>query len=242
MGKNNYIEKGVKIMENVVIGDNNRIYKGTVIYPNTKIGDNNIILHDNMIGGYPIDSRDKFTNQQFTADMFKGLEIGNNNIFHIRNLVFNGYYRQTKIGDNNKLLAECHVSHDVHIQNNVTLYPRVFIGGISTLLDNSTMGVQSIIQQRSVIGQYAMLGMGNVASHSIFPFYIYFDKKYVRFNKVKIPEELNFIYNYDHELRAIIADLKTKLCDKSVVDNYDIPDVIKQSITCFLDTLEIKKL
>jgi hypothetical protein len=104
------------------------------------------------------------------------------------------------------------------------------------------MGVQSIIQQRSVIGQYAMLGMGNAASHNIFPFYIYFDKKYIRFNKVKIPEELHDIYNYDSELRAIITDLKNNSCDKSVVDSYNIPINIKQYILSFLDTLELKKL
>jgi acyl-[acyl carrier protein]--UDP-N-acetylglucosamine O-acyltransferase len=237
IGKNNYIEKGVKIYENVVIGDNNKIYKGTVIYPNTVIGNNNVILNDNILGEHPVDSRYKFTEK-----MFNGLEIGDNNMFHIRNLVFSGHCRKTKIGDNNKVLAECHIGHDVHIRNNVALYARVLVGGISTLLDNSTMGVQSVIQQRSVIGEYAMLGMGNASSHNIFPFYIYFDRKYVRFNKVKIPEELHGVYNYDSELRAIITDLKNNSCDKSVVDSYNIPDNIKQCISSFLDTIEIKKI
>ena len=48
MGKNNCIESGVKILENVIIGDNNKIYDGTVIYPNTVIGNNNIILKKNF--------------------------------------------------------------------------------------------------------------------------------------------------------------------------------------------------
>ena len=31
MGKNNYIESGVKIHKNVIIGNNNKIYDGTLL-------------------------------------------------------------------------------------------------------------------------------------------------------------------------------------------------------------------
>jgi UDP-N-acetylglucosamine acyltransferase len=181
IGKNNYIEKGVKILDNVIIGNNNKIYSGTIIYPNTKIGNNNVILDNNIIGEHPIEAKEIFDGKKFG-----GVEIGNNNFFHVNNLIFNGYYRKTLIGNNNKILADCHISHDTNIYDNVILYPRVTTGGITILMNYSTMGIGSFIQQNSVLGKYSMIGMGNVASHNVFPFFIYFNQKYLRFNKVKI--------------------------------------------------------
>ena len=46
------------------------------------------------------------------------------------------------------------------------------------------------ILHNSVLGNYSMIGMGNISSHNVFPFYIYVNQKYLRFNKMKIPEEL----------------------------------------------------
>ena len=77
------------------------------------------------------------------------------------------------------------MGHDTHIHNNVTIYPRVITGGLSTIMDNSSIGMSSVIQQNCVLGKYSMIGMVNAASHNIFPFYIYFNRKYLRPNNVK---------------------------------------------------------
>ena len=236
IGKNNFIESGVKIHENVIIGNNNKIYDGTVIYPNTKIGDNNVILNNNILGEHPVDSHDNFKEK-----IFNGLEIGNNNMLHVENIIFNGYHRKTKIGNNNKILTELHMGHDTHIQNNVTIYPRVITGGLSTIMNNSSIGMGSLIQQKSVLGEFSMLGMGNIASHNVFPFYIYFNQKYLRPNKVKIPENL-FIEKYDEKIRLLIKDLKNNKCDNELVKKYDLPENIKSYIYNFLNTIEIKKI
>jgi acyl-[acyl carrier protein]--UDP-N-acetylglucosamine O-acyltransferase len=231
MGKNNYIESGVKILQNVIIGNNNKIYSGTVIYPNTTIGNNNVILDNNILGEHPVNSTEIFTEKKFN-----GLEIGNNNFFHVNNLIFNGYYKKTIIGNDNKLLAETHIGHDTCIHNNATLYPRVITGGLSTIMDNSSIGMHASIQQNSVLGHFSMIGMGNIASHSIFPFYIYFNQKYLRFNKVKIPEYLQ-IDLYDDKLRMLIEDLKKNNCNKELVKTYNLPENINFYIYEFLDTL-----
>lgn len=236
IGKNNYIQSGVKLFENVYIGNNNKIYDGTVIYPNTKIGNNNVILNNNILGEHAIEAK-----YDFTEKVFKGLEIGNNNYFHINNIIFNGFHRKTLIGDNNKILAECHIGHDTHINNGIILYPRVITGGHSTLLDKSTIGMQSSIQQNSVLGHFSMIGMGNIASHNVFPFYIYFNQKYLRFNKMKIPEKLNII-EYDNDLRNLIKDLKENECNSQIIEDYDLSNDIKKIIFEFLDKLKINKI
>jgi UDP-N-acetylglucosamine acyltransferase len=235
IGLNNMIEKYVKIHDNVIIGNNNKIYNGTVIYPNTIIGDNNVILNDNILGEHPVEAK-----ESFTSKVFNGLVIGDNNLFHVKNLIFNGYHRKTEIGCNNKLLAENHIGHDTIITNNVVLYPRCITGGLSKLMPYSTMGMNSIIQQNTILGHYAMVGMGNISSHNVFPFYIYVNNKYLRFNKVKIPNELN-IDNYDIELRKIIDSLKNNF-DKEIIINSELPYSIKIILVDFYDSIKIKKI
>jgi acyl-[acyl carrier protein]--UDP-N-acetylglucosamine O-acyltransferase len=236
IGKNNYIEKGVKILENVIIGNNNKIYSGTIIYPNTKIGNNNVILNNNIIGEHPVEAK-----EVYNAKIFGGVEIGNNNFFHVNNLIFNGYYRKTIINDNNKLLAECHIGHDTNISDNVVLYPRVITGGITTLMNYSTMGMGSFIQQNSVLGKYSMIGMGNIASHNVFPYFIYFNQKYLRFNKVKIPEKME-IDKYENDIRNLIEDLKKNNCDIELVKKYNLPKNILDDIYEFINLITIKKI
>lgn len=238
IGKNNYIEKGVMIHKNVRIGDNNKIYAGTVIYPNTNIKNNNVILNDNIIGEHPVESKDNFKDK-----VFKGVEIGNGNFFHVKNLIFNGYYRKTIINDNNKILAECHISHDTEIRNNVTLYPRTITGGITTLMDYSSCGLNSSIQQRCVLGKYSMIGMNNVASHNVFPYFIYFNQKYVRYNKMKIPSEmLGDLEQRNEDIYKLIDELKNNDCNKELIQKYNLSKDIVEDINEFLDVITIKKI
>ena len=200
IGKNNIIGKNVKIFENVTIGNNNKIYDNTIIYPNTKIGNNNIFLHRNKIGEIGVQSSFNTDNFEFK---YNGLEIGNNNFFHVDNIIFNGYDKKTVIGNYNKILSESHIGHDTKIINNVILYPRCITGGHSTLLSNSVMGFNSTIQQRMVLGNYSMIGAGNNVSKNVFPFYIIVNNKYIRNNNKAIPVEFK-IDNYKQQIDNII--------------------------------------
>lgn len=239
IGKNNYIEKGVKIYENVVIGNNNKIYDGTFIYPNTVIGNNNVILNNNILGEYGVEARD----DNFEEKKFGGLIIGNDNYFHVDNIIFNGYEKKTIIGNNNKFLSQVSIHHDNIIHNNVVFYPRAITSGLCTLMDYSTMGMNSCLQQKSVVGSYSMIGMGSVASHNVFPFYIYFNQKYQRFNKVKIPDDiLLLLYNNEEELQYVISELRSNECEINFIKNSRLPDNIKDIIIRFLNNLTIKKI
>lgn len=236
MGKNNYIEQGVTISKNVIIGSNNKIYSGTIIYPNTTIGNGNVILNDNVLGEHAVNASETFTGKKFG-----GLSIGNNNFMHVRNLIFSGEYKQTKLGDDNKILAECHIGHDVCIQNNVVLYPKATIGGLCTLMNYSTVGINASIQQKTVIGSFSMIGMGSIASHSVFPFYIYFNQQYTRPNVAKIPTHLH-ITEYDRILKELIAKLRKTECSRECVASFNMPPSITNYIYPFIDQLSIKKI
>lgn len=235
IGLNNIIEPGVKIHRNVTIGKNNKIYSGTVIYPNTIIGDDNIILNNNIIGEHPIEAKETFKEK-----IFNGVIIGNNNMFHVKNIIFNGFYNKTIIGDNNQLLAENHIGHDTHITSNVVIYPRCITGGLSTLLPHSTMGMYSVLQQNRVMGSYSMLGMGNPCSHNIFPLYIYVNGKYIRPNTYKIPPELN-IKEYDHQLQNIIHEMRQNF-NPSIIDNYNLSLDVKNILYDFIKHCKIEKI
>ena len=83
--------------------------------------------------------------------------------------------------------------------------------------------------------------MVNAASHNIFTFYIYFIRKYLRPNNVKIPDEIQ-IDKYDETIRKLIEDLKNNKCDKDLVEKYQLPSNIKGPIYDFLDLTTIKKI
>jgi UDP-N-acetylglucosamine acyltransferase len=184
-GVNNIIGKNVKIYENVVIGNNNKIFGGTTLYPNTVIGDYNIILDGNTIGEHPINAKEIFDG--FQKNYEKGVIIGNNNFFHVNNLIFGGTDNPTKIGNYNKLLGEIHVGHDVEIHENVHIYPRVLLSGYVKVLSYAGIGVCSSIHQQKIIGDYSFIGMNSTITKNIFPFYKYINQKYTNLNDVRLP-------------------------------------------------------
>ena len=204
IGKNNFISKNAVIHDNVTIGNNNKIHEGVIIYPNTIIGDNNNIFPRNILGEFPVSSDDNYNYHHNT----KGLIIGNNNLFHVSNIIFSGISNKTCIGNNNKFLAENHIGHDVKICNNVTFYPRCIAGGYSIYLNNSNIGMSSIMHQKIVIGQYSMIGANNTITKHVFPYYININNKIHRLNEKKIPKDINI---YDTNLKEINNILNTNI-------------------------------
>lgn len=239
IGENNYIEKEVIIFDNVIIGNNNKIYNGTIIYPNTIIGNNNIILNNNILGEYGVEAKDN----KFNEKKFGGLIIGNDNYFHVNNLIFSGFYKKTEIGNNNKFLSQVTIHHDNMIQNYVVFYPRSITAGLCTLMNYSTMGMNSCLQQKSVVGSYSMIGMGSIASHNVFPFYIYFDSRYKRLNKVKIPDNLQILLSENEDkLSSLIQNLKNNNCDLKIIESYELPESITSLIYNFFNKIIKRKI
>lgn len=227
IGKNNIISKSVKIYDNVIIGNNNKIYDNVIIYPNTIIGDNNIILNNNIIGEYPVQACDDYRDYDFNKTF--GTLIGNNNFFHVRNIIFSGIKRKTFIGNNNKLLSECHINHDCIINNNVTLYLRAMMAGFSECLDYSNIGGYGFIQQKIIVGQYSMVGGSQLVTKNVFPYFVFVNGRTTRLNYIKMTE---IETKYESELKNI--NEKYYLKDKDINLNI-FPEHIRKNITIFLE-------
>ena len=228
IGSNNYIGNNVFIDNNVVIGNNNYIGDNTIIHKNTIIGDNNKIFNNNVIGEFPVHTSEDFS--EYDLNKCKGVSIGNNNLLHMRNIISTGIENATKIGNNNKIMSECMISHDVIINDDVTLYPRVSIGGYCILLNCSNLGMCSVIHQKKVIGQYSMIGANNTITKHTFPYYININNKIHRLNEKKIP---CYIIKEYHD--NLLRELEKKYKSDNFIINYDLlNEQIKIDIDLFI--------
>ena len=234
IGKNNYIEDGVTICKGVVIGDNNKIYSGTTIYPNTVIGNENVFLNGNIIGEHPVDA-----NESFTQKEYGGVIIGNYNYFHVNNLVSSGRHGKTIIGNSNKFLSEVAIHHDTVIENNVVFYPRSISAGLCRFMSHSSIGMGTAIQQRSVIGNYSMIGMGSVATHSVFPFFIYYDNSYIRLNSKRLPKDIVDFLDFNN-LKDFIQDVRAdSLKALNALKSYNFNDRVEIIILEFMNSIGV---
>lgn len=222
IGNNNQIDSDVIIHNNVKIGDNNIIKSGTIIYSNTEIGDNNTILEHNMIGSLAVEA-----SQDYNELKYKGLIIGNNNMFHVRNIISSGHNNKTIIGDNNKILSDVYISHDNVIGNNVTFYPRVFSAGIVQYYDHSNVGAGACVHQKLKVGAYSMIGMNSTITKNVLPYFICINNKYSRLNSKKLDSK-----KLDNNSTNMLKFIENKIINNSnininTINNLSLPEEIK---------------
>jgi len=67
----------------------------------------------------------------------------------------------TKIGNNCYIMSQVFIGHDCDIGDNVQLNPGCSIAGFVTIGDNSHVGMNASVHQRSIIGKYCMIGAGS---------------------------------------------------------------------------------
>jgi UDP-N-acetylglucosamine acyltransferase len=225
IGKNNYISPRAIIHDSVIIGDNNKIYDNVIIYPKTVIRNNNKIFPRNIIGEIPPTSDEEY--HEYNFEKIKGVHIGNNNLLHVENGICSGIYKPTSIGNNNKLLAHVYLAHDIVVKNNVTFYPKTWCGGYSIFLDNSNIGMGSVINQRIVVGQYSMIGSHNTVTKHVPPYFISINNKLHRLNNKKNPHYVN---DYELALR--------KIYNKEITyENENIPIEIKNALNEYMTAI-----
>ncbi len=141
------------IDEHVKIGDGAIIKNNVTITGNTIIGKNNIILPNAVVGSEPQDLK-------YHGEQTK-LTVGDNNV--IRECVtintgteFGG--GETVIGNDNFLMACCHIAHDCIIEDDVLITNGTLLGGhIKIEKSAKLMGVVGI-QPFVTIGKHAYVG------------------------------------------------------------------------------------
>lgn len=154
------------IGKNVTIGDDTQIGSSVVIDMNTAIGKDCRILPGAVLGGAPQDF--KYHGEQ------SYLKIGDGNI--IRECVTvhraSGEGESTVIGDNNMLMAYCHVGHNCTLGSNITMANYVGISGHTLIEDKVVFGGIVGVHQKVRIGKLAMVGGFSKVVQDVPPFAI----------------------------------------------------------------------
>ncbi|SUO97114.1 acyl-ACP--UDP-N-acetylglucosamine O-acyltransferase [Suttonella ornithocola] len=154
-----------------VIGANVHIDSATVIGPHvviegpTKIGKNNRIFQFASIGAMPQDKK--------YAGEDTWLEIGDNNT--IREFVtFNRGTVQdggvTKIGDDNWIMAYCHLAHDCIVGSHTVFANNASLAGHVHIGDYVILGGYALVYQFVHIGDYSILAFSSGVKQNVPPF------------------------------------------------------------------------
>lgn len=157
------LAEGVEIGPWTIIGADVTIGPGTVVGPHvvirgpTKIGANNRIFQFSSIGE---ECQDKKYNGEPTL-----LEIGDDNVIRESCTIHRGTVQDngiTRIGNDNLLMVNVHVAHDVMmgdhsiVANNASLAGHVHVG------DYAVLGGYSAVHQFCHIGAHSICGAGSV--------------------------------------------------------------------------------
>jgi UDP-N-acetylglucosamine acyltransferase len=206
----------VRLLSHVVIAGNTKIGARTIIHPQAALGG-----PAQTRGWKPSDER---------------LIIGEDNIIREGVTISRGSHLAsgvTTVGDNNYLMAQCHIGHDCHFGNGVTLSNGVQLGGHVEVGDGVIMGGLAAAQQFSRIGRYSFISGLSGVSTDVIPYGIAIGLhvrlgglNLVGLRRRKIPRAN--IHALRAAFRAIFIDGKHSIHDnaRAVQDKWpDVPEV-----------------
>lgn len=131
----------------------NNIHPTALIHESVHLGDNNQIGAYCVIG-YEADMRG---NNEYNGKVL----IGNNNRITDHVVIHRGKEGLTEIGDNNLIMAQSYIAHNVKIGNNVEVCPGVKIGGFAIIGNDAKLKLGCFIRNRVVVGEGVTVGMGS---------------------------------------------------------------------------------
>lgn len=153
------------IGENVEIGRNTTIGAHVNIDGWTKIGEECMIFPFAAVGGAPQDL--KFEGKK------TGLVIGNKNTIRefvtINRATLHGGGK-TIVGDNNLLMAYCHIAHDCRLGNNIVVSNAATLAGHISIDDCAVVGGLVAIHQFSRVGAYSFIGGASAVARDVPPY------------------------------------------------------------------------
>ena len=166
-----HISEGVEIGPYTIIGPDVRIGKNSsigphvVIEPHTDIGESCRIFQFSSIGAIPQDLK------------FKGEEnrvvIGNNNTireFVTINRATSSDIGVTVLGNNNLIMAYCHIAHNCKLGNNIIMVNVANLAGHIHVDDYAIIGGLTGVHQFTRIGAHCIIGGTSAVDKDIPPF------------------------------------------------------------------------
>jgi UDP-N-acetylglucosamine acyltransferase len=165
------LDSSVEIGAYSIIGPHVKINAGTriaghvMINGPTTIGKNNHIYQYSSLGEAP---QDKKYNGEPTS-----LEIGDNNTIREFCTFNRGTVqdkKNTKIGDNNWIMAYVHIAHDCQIGSNTILANNASLAGHVDIDDYAILGGFTLIHQFCKIGSHVITAVGSVVFKDVPPY------------------------------------------------------------------------
>ena len=153
------------IGDSVTIGDGTIISHHAVIESHTDIGANCHIYHFASIGGLPQDL--KYNGEETRVI------IGNNNTireFVTINRATIADIGMTFIGDNNLIMAYCHVAHNCKLGSNIIMSNGASLAGHIHIEDYAIIGGLSGVHQFTKIGAHSFIGGASAVTKDVPPF------------------------------------------------------------------------
>lgn len=164
LGEGVHIGPFTVIREDVAIGDGTIIDGNVVIEEHVSLGKDCHVMAGAVLGGAPQDYKFHGENTY--------LRIGDGNI--IREYVTihraSGEGEATEIGNENMLMAYCHIGHNCKIGNGITMANMVGISGHTTVEDKVVFGGIVGVHQKVRIGKLAMIGGFSKVVQDVPPF------------------------------------------------------------------------
>lgn len=166
IGENVEIGPFVCIDRDVEISDGCVIDSNATICRFTKLGKNCHVFPSAVIGAIPQDLK------------FRGEEtwtiIGDNNVLREFVTIHRGTVSKGKtvIGNNNLIMAYCHIAHDCVLGNNIIMSNATQLAGEVVVDDFAIIGGGTLVHQFSRIGSHVMIQGGSKINKDIPPFII----------------------------------------------------------------------
>ena len=166
LGANVSIGPWSQISGDVVIGDNTVIGSNCIIYGPTAFGCENNIHPFSAIGTNPQDKKFKETDES-------RLVIGDRNTIREYSSINRGTEHGggiTRVGNDNLIMAYCHIAHDCQIGNNIVFSNNTTLAGHVIVGDHVTLGGFTGIHQFCHLGEGCFSAISSIITKDIPPF------------------------------------------------------------------------
>ncbi|MCK5717204.1 MAG: acyl-ACP--UDP-N-acetylglucosamine O-acyltransferase [Thiomargarita sp.] len=166
------LDSNVQVDAYSIIGANVQIASGTWIGPHVVVKGPTQIGHDNKIYQFASVGEDP-QDKKYRGELEVRLEIGDRNVIREyctfnRGTIEGGGV--TRMGNDNWIMAYCHIAHDCIVGNQTIFANNSSLGGHIHIEDYVILGAFTIVHQFCRLGMHSFSGGGSAIVKDVLPF------------------------------------------------------------------------